>query len=346
MIETREHVFLDPSAEPWADFAASHPHANIFHHPAWTALLSDCYGFRPFVVAVRDSNDIVCAGLPMMETGSRLARRRWKSLPFTDHCAPLHDSSEAGKRLARSLAGLSMDQRTPDIELRCEFPGEPSFWSHSDHVLHTVPLCPDSEAVFRNFVPMHRRNIKVAEKKGVRIVRGTERRDLDVFYRLHLETRRRQGMPVQPRRFFDLLGSDVIEKGLGFVLLAYKDDECLAAAVFLHWQHTLTYKYGASSLDGLSLRPNNLLFWSAIRWGCENGYTTFDMGRTDLANTGLRAFKSGWGAQEAPLAYSSLSPDRPRSMTGHMMPIAQAVVRNSPLWVCRASGELLYKHFG
>ena len=97
-------------------------------------------------------------------------------------------------------------------------------------------------------------------------------------------------------RFFDLLASGLIEQGLGFVLLAYKDDECLAAAVFLHWQRTLTYKYGASVADGLKLRPNNLLFWTAIRWGCENGYTVLNMGKTDLANTGLRGIQEWLGS--------------------------------------------------
>jgi lipid II:glycine glycyltransferase (peptidoglycan interpeptide bridge formation enzyme) len=188
--------------------------------------------------------------------------------------------------------------------------------------------------------------IKVAEKRGVRVEWGDRRIHMQAFYRLHLQTRRRQGIPIQPWRFFDILTSDLIENGLGFILLAYKDDECLAAAVFLHWQHTLTYKYGASLGDGLNLRPNNLLFWTAILWGCENGFTLFDMGRTDLANTGLRAFKSGWGAAENPLAYSTPSVELSPSMAGKLIPIVQAVIRHSPLCVCRAMGEVFYKHFG
>jgi lipid II:glycine glycyltransferase (peptidoglycan interpeptide bridge formation enzyme) len=191
----------------------------------------------------------------------------------------------------------------------------------------------------------HRRNIKVAQKRGVRIECGKERKHLELFYRLHLQTRRRQGIPIQPWRFFEILGSRLIEKGLGFVLLAYKDNECLAAAIFLHWQRTLTYKYGASDANGLNLRPNNLLFWTAIRWGCENGYALFDMGKTDLANIGLRAFKNGWGAEETPLIYSYLKAKTLRSKTGKLMPIVQTVIRHSPTWVYRVASELLYKHF-
>ena len=244
------------------------------------------------------------------------------------------------------LVQKSQDHGTPKIELRCELPPQLGILSYSRQVLHSLPLCPDSHLVSARFHSTHRRNIGVAQKRGVRIEWGAKREHLEAFYQLHLRTRRRQGIPVQPWRFFDLLADGLIEKGLGFVLLAFKDDKCLAAGVFLHWQRTLTYKYGASDLEGLNFRPNNLLFWAAIRWGCENGYAVFDMGKTDLDNTGLRAFKSGWGAVEIPLYYSTLSTEPVQSKMTKLMPVMQMIIRNSPLFVGRALGELLYRHFG
>jgi CelD/BcsL family acetyltransferase involved in cellulose biosynthesis len=341
-----ETLFLDLADARWHALTATHPQANIFHHPAWAKLLAECYGYRPFVVAVCDADGRICAGLPMIEVNSRLTGRRWVSLPFTDHCAPLYCDAESFSRLIDRLVYLSADARTPNIELRWGFPTNPAIQSYSHHVLHTIKLGPDIESVASRFHHMHRRNIEVAKKKGVRIEWGQNREHLNVFYRLHLSTRRRQGIPVQPWKFFDLLGSAIIKQGLGFVLLAYKDDECLAAGVFLHWQQTLTYKYGASKTDGLSLRPNNLLFWTAISWGCENGYTLFDMGRTDISNTGLREFKNRWGSDEVPLIYSTLCTTPPQPMTGKLMRVMQTIIRNSPVWVCRAAGELLYGHVG
>jgi hypothetical protein len=70
------------------------------------------------------------------------------------------------------------------------------------------------------------------------------------------------------------------------------------------------------------------------------------MGRTDSGNSGLRTFKSGWGAEEMPLAYTSLSDKRRPDGVSKVQPIMNAVIRNSPPWVCRTTGELLYKHFG
>jgi len=338
------HLLLDPWDETWEAFAASTPWANIFHHPRWANLLAECYGYRPFIVVVRDAHGTIRAGLPMMEVSSPLTGRRWISLPFTDHCSPLYRDTESLEELTNSLVEISRRSTTPRIEVRWQLPAQSTIRSYSHFVVHTCKLDPDFDSVANRFHAMHRRNIKTARKRGVRIVWGQERHHLREFYHLHLQTRRRQGIPVQPLRFFEFVGA-LIEQGLGFVLLAYKDYECLAAAVFLHWHQTLTYKYGASSVNGLRLRPNNLLFSAAMRWGCENGYTVFDMGKTDLRNTGLRTFKTRWGAEETPLIYSTLSSRRSRRENAKLEQVMCTIIRNSPTWVCRAAGELLYGHF-
>src|SRR2546426_11519928 len=80
----------------WLAFTASHPEALCFHRPAWTEMIADCYGYRPFVLAVLERGNIV-AGLPVIEAQGR-RRRRWISLPFSDNCQPLlHSPLEAGK---------------------------------------------------------------------------------------------------------------------------------------------------------------------------------------------------------------------------------------------------------
>jgi CelD/BcsL family acetyltransferase involved in cellulose biosynthesis len=133
---------------------------------------------------------------------------------------------------------------------------------------------------------------------------------------------------------------------MGFVLLAKKDDEYIAGMVYLAWNRTLIAKYAASREDRFNLRPNNLLFWEGIRWGCQNGFALFDMGRTEVENTGLRTFKNRWGAREEPLYYSILSGKRLRPSSGKLDRILHSVIHHSPLWVCRLSGEWLYRHVG
>jgi CelD/BcsL family acetyltransferase involved in cellulose biosynthesis len=146
-------------------------------------------------------------------------------------------------------------------------------------------------------------------------------------------------------RFFRLLWERLICRGLGFVLLAHKDSQLLAAAVFLHCNQTLTNKFSASDPAYWKLRPNNLLLWHAIRWGCEHGYRVFDWGRTDLDNQGLRQFKLGWGSEEQIVQYSVLADREPRGpVDGKAHQLLTSLIQRSPTWVCRVTGELLYRH--
>jgi CelD/BcsL family acetyltransferase involved in cellulose biosynthesis len=329
----------------WIEYVSNLPQVNIFHQPAWSQMLVDCYSYHAFIITLIASNGYIQASLPMMEVNSPFTGRRWISLPFSDHCMPLYNDEAALRQLTEELVLLSKDRNSPPIELRGKYPSHELIHNHADYVLHTLSLESGPEALFDRFHSMHRRNIKKAQKSGMRVKQGTSQEHIDDFYLLHLNNRRRQGIPVQPKRFFNLLRKMILEQGLGFVLCAYLDDECIAAYIFLHWGQTLTYKFGASNPERLDLRPNNLLMWSGIRWGCENGYRTLDMGRSSLSNIGLRKFKSRWGAQESPLIYSTLSA-APLSLTGGKLEsFIHTMIRNTPSWVCRATGELLYKHF-
>jgi CelD/BcsL family acetyltransferase involved in cellulose biosynthesis len=281
-----------------------------------------------------------------MEVKSPLTGRRWVSLPFSDYCRPLYQDGSAFRQLVEGMIQFVAKNRVLNLDLRGVYPDSPGLCAHSQHVLHAIDLLPDKETVWKQIHQMHRRNIRIAHEKKVEIVRGETIEHLRDFYHLHLHTRQRQGVPVQPWKFFERLKKLFLDRELGFLLLAYKDQQCIAAAIFLHWKKCLTYKYGASIDDGLKYRPNNLLMWTAIQWGCEQGFVLFDLGRTDLENTGLRTFKSRWGARETPLFYTSLGDNSAHRGEGKLTSYMHTVLQKTPAWVCRLSGELLYKHFG
>ena len=189
------------------------------------------------------------------------------------------------------------------------------------------------------------RRIETASERGVVVARGEEASDLDsVFYGLHLKTRRRLGVPIQPKRFFRLLWERVLQEGLGFVLLARAEGRPVAGAVFLTWRDSVIYKFGASDPSARMLGANNLVIWRGIKWGCERGYATFDFGRTDLGAEGLRRFKNGWNPVEEPLVYTTLGTELQASSSGVAQNTLAKVIQHSPLWVCRALGEMLYRY--
>ena len=164
-----------------------------------------------------------------------------------------------------------------------------------------------------------RQHIAKGRRSGVTVRRAETLEELaDTFYALHVRTRKRQGVPVQPRGYFVRLWQRILEPGLGFCLLAESGDRPIAGAVFLAWKNTVVYKYSASDHRYLGLRPNYVLLWEAICWSGANGYETLDFGRTDLDHSGLRHFKSSWGAREEPLVYSTLG-EASRRRTGTLI---------------------------
>ena len=118
----------------------------------------------------------------------------------------------------------------------------------------------------------------------------------------------------------------------------------MAGALFLTSGGCTIYKFGASDVDGWPLRPNHLIFWTAIQEACARGDTRFDFGRTDLDNSGLRAFKHSWGASERPLRYSTLAPGAAAGHAGLAARALEAAIRRGPSWVCRGAGQALYRY--
>jgi CelD/BcsL family acetyltransferase involved in cellulose biosynthesis len=341
-------TLLGADAPQWFDFVRSHPDAHPFHHPAWADLLTRCYGFPGFVVALVDDSQSVLAGFPVLEVHRPLGGRRLVALPFTDHCAPLilpePPESTLEAALAQHLASAQSDGSLPPMEIRWPLAQAPRLWSQPTAVLHLQPLAPDPDQVFARFSKMHQRNVRKAERAGICITLDRSVEGLRHFYRLHLITRQRQGVPVQPWRFFADFPDHLFKANLGFVLQAWLGEQCVAAAVFLTWNGTLVYKYGASDLAHAAHRPNHLLFWNAIQWGCAHGCTTLDWGRTDEENQGLREFKSGWGAEERPLLYTTIANAEPKPASDRLDRAMAAVIRRAPPQVCRALGELLYRY--
>lgn len=346
-MQTKNLSNLVPTSDPrWMEFIQSRPDANIFHHPTWIELIAECYDYAPNILIVPDENGNIRAGVPVMKVSSPLTGRRWVSLPFSDYCNPLYLDDAANEELVQKLVQLYQTDHTKRLEVRWKLPEHPNIQQLSEFVLHTIQLESDPDLVAKRFKRTHLQNIHTAEERGVKVEFGDQLKHIKVFYELQLETRKRHGVPSQPWKYFELLWRRIISARMGFVLLAHKDDEYIAGMVYLNWGKTLIAKYAASREDRFNLRPNNLLFWEGMRWGCQNGCKVFDMGRTEVENTGLRTFKSRWGALEEPLYYSILSSKPLKPSSSRMEHILHSVIQRSPLWVCRISGELLYRHVG
>lgn len=295
---------VDPTVEPgWDSLVLSHPDHTFFHSAAWARVLKESYGFNPFYLLFSDDSGVVGI-LPLMEARSCFRGTRGVSLPFTDECAPLWFGSADASVLAAAVLQLGRARGWKFWEVRGGgrnlFGSIPESTVHSGHVLR---LNGGADALFAHFDASVRRAIRKSERSGVHVEISREPDALRQFYRLHCLTRVRHGVPPQPFSFFQSIQRRVIDSGHGFITLASLASVPVAASVYFHLGRRAIYKFGASDLRSQHLRANNLVMWTAIQHLAREGFATLDFGRTDPLNSGLRAFKRGWGASEIRLPY-------------------------------------------
>lgn len=325
----------------WREFTSSHPSASPFHVPAWTSVIADCYHFDAFVLAVLDTDGEMLAGLPTVAVRSPFGAVRWLSLPFTDSCPMLVRAGSDPREIVETLKEYVLAGPATGLRVRDGLPEAEALYPVQAGYIHKM-------AVPRNPADLHphkrhRASRNVAIRKGVKVARGNTPQDVATFFRLHTLTRRRHGVPVQPRRFFDLLQDHLLEDGKGLVAIATLDGEVHAASLYLQHNGTLVSKYHASDPSLPSIGAGHLIEWEMMVAACNEGFHTLDVGRTDVDAEGLRLYKSGWGLVESPLVYTTISNSPPSEDILTVGELPKLIIRNSPLWVCRTLGEILYR---
>lgn len=343
----RETRFIDPIADPaWLRFVEDSPSGEIFHHPRWLELLRTQYGYELQACCIQNGSGIE-VGIPIARVSSRLTGQRLVSLPFSDMCGPVLSCDAGPGALAALSEALQGEARRTGLSLtvRDRLPDSHGAIVRHQFFHHLLPLSEDPCEVEKRYSKSQiRRGIRKATRESLRGERLTDASALDAFYALHVKTRRRLGVPTQPKRFIRRF-RDLFAMGLGFVWMVFDGNRPIAAAVFLTYNGVVTYKYGASDASALGKRPNNLLFSEVIRWACESGFETLDFGRTEIDNEGLRRFKRSWGAGEFALSYTHFTDRLPSPKRGRDR-FMSASIRRSPAFVGRFVGEALYRHFG
>jgi hypothetical protein len=339
-----ELITLSHHDPKWIDFVNAHPNSCFFHHPSWADLLSETYRYVPFVFTMVDEKDHIVAGLPAMDVRNPLMKSRWVALPFTDYCPPLLSEESLIFAFSEKLTSLAREENKTFI-VRSDMPLNCGSRT-SYHVKQSIALDPDLDVVGKKMKRTTKQNIRAAEKNGVIVTFSRDRSQMEAYYQLQVETRRRHGLPVQPHNFFSQIQKHVIEPGFGSIVLASVDGTIAAGMVMFHWKETVIAKYAASHSQFWKFRPNNLVFWEAIKWSCQNGYTYFDMGRSNNEDEGLQRYKQSWGANSTPLYYSNMAESvcsRPEKQPPKWM---QAFIQKAPCIVCKTTGALIYKYFG
>lgn len=331
----------------WDQSVATLAGAGPFHGTAWTRVLRDAYGYRPCFFVEREHHRLKSV-LPLIEVDSWFGGRRGVSLPFADAVAPLVPDEESFQRLYASALAWGRERKWRYLELRggrAWFPQAPASTTFHRHI---VPLENGEDAQFAACDDATRRAVRKAERAQLAVTFSQDLASVTSYYALHCVTRRRHGVPPQPFGFFARIHEHLIARGSGTVALARLGEQVVAGAIFLQAGKTALFKFGADDGSHRELRPGNLVLWRAIQHFRRAGAEVLDLGRTSLAQEGLRRYKLGWGSNEQRLEYF-------RHGFGHgeflEVPDEAAgwhtrIFRLLPPPLFRLAGRVLYPHLG
>ena len=340
-------TIVDPICDSqWDKIVFAHPDCTLFHTSAWAKVLCQTYGHRPLYLKISQGDGSV-ALIPLMEVASSFTGKRGVCLPFSDSCQPLTFGKWEQMSLTDILVKLGRERKWRYFEIRG---GKemlpPSVAASERYYDHRLDLTLGAEQLFTRFRSPVRRAIRKGEKSGL-VVEATDTRQAMLnFYKLHVRTRRRHGVPPQPLSFFLNIHERIIKAGLGFVVLAQRATKSTAGAVFLFSRQTGLYKFGASDERDQASRGNNLVMWEGIKRLISSGVKTLDFGRTAINDNGLRRFKLSWGTDESIIEYFkfALGPNVWVNNCRNAHDFSTGLFRRLPLRVNRLAGALVYPH--
>jgi len=176
----------------------------------------------------------------------------------------------------------------------------------------------ESEAwLLRQMHPKTRYNIRLAQRKNVKVREALDDHDVDIFWHLMQLTTSRDGFRSHERSYYEKLWSFFREYDIDDqmhltikILIAEFEKKPIAAIMLGFFGGRVTYLHGASNHNFRQLMAPHLLQWEAMRLGIKHGYSYYDfngikptgrkLDKKDKAQKwdGITRFKKSFGGEE------------------------------------------------
>jgi hypothetical protein len=195
------------------------------------------------------------------------------------------DADRVGEALAAGIEAL--DHGRHDLLTVYSWERIPAFERHGFKLREStgaagivvLDLMIGPEAIFKQFSDTRRNQIRRAMRAGVSVTEMSIEADFDDYYSIYRNWCEFKGLPTQPYE----LQRSALSSNNRLVLVARSEDRIIGASIF-RFQPGGLMEYGAnvSRREDTKVRPNDLLVWRAIEWGCRRGFKTLSMGGAHL----------------------------------------------------------------
>jgi lipid II:glycine glycyltransferase (peptidoglycan interpeptide bridge formation enzyme) len=161
-----------------------------------------------------------------------------------------------------------------------------SFW---------IDLTRSEEELMASFHPKTRYNIRLAERKGVKVKIDNSPKAFNKYLELTQKTVERQGFYAHTKHYHELMWQ-FLHPDIANLMTAVYKNKILTTWILFNYDNFLYYPYGASSVEHNDVMANNLMMWEAIKYGKKLGLKTFDLWGKEQGK-GFTRFKEGYNPE-------------------------------------------------
>jgi serine/alanine adding enzyme len=337
-------VTIAKTPDPECDtFLKNRPNAKICYTYKWSDAVARAVSLQSFYLVARYSEG-VHGILPLVHVKSILFGNFMVSQAFNDYGGILADSDEARDALFNYAVELAVKLGCESIEFRNIEPLPYSLEPRTGKMCMHLVLSDDPEDIWKSFKPKVRNQVRKAEKSDI-IAQDGGLELLDDFYRVYTTRMHELGTPAYPRKLMRYLLEAFPDNSRLFVVRL--KGITIGVGLTFHFNGFVEIPFASTLTQYNSLCPNNLLYWSVIRYYCLAGAKCFDFGRCTVDGPTYQ-FKKQWGPKQVDLHYqywvrpghkvSVLSPDNPKYKA------RIEIWKRMPLWVARLLGHYISRN--
>jgi lipid II:glycine glycyltransferase (peptidoglycan interpeptide bridge formation enzyme) len=155
-----------------------------------------------------------------------------------------------------------------------------------------INLSKSEDELMKSFASKTRYNLRLAEKKGVKVYEDNSDKAFEKYLKLTKETTARDKFFAHSEKYHRLMWENLKGK-IAHLLVAEYENEIIVAWILFAHDNVLYYPYGASTHKFKNVMAPNLMMWEAIKFGKKLGCKTFDLwGREE--GKGFTKFKEGY----------------------------------------------------
>ena len=157
-----------------------------------------------------------------------------------------------------------------------------------------------------------RYNMRLAEKRGVKVFETREEKHIAAFLGLITATSGRKGITSHPRSYYEQF-FQVLPPSMCRLFVAEYEGKVIAANIVIFYGETVTYLHGGTADVHRDVMAPYLLQWEQIKTAKKEGFQIYDFGGVKAVNNqqstinadwgGITRFKTGFSPSTAPTVF-------------------------------------------